>query len=97
VLVDVSSGFTVVLQSMRPRQFVITTDRDFQAALSSPQSFGVRYLLVPESVGYAQLDALNRAYPGIYSNPSGIGTIVRTFSSGGNSWRLIDVGVAPTG
>jgi hypothetical protein len=97
VLVDVSSGFPVVLQSMRPRQFVITTDRDFQAALASPQSFGVRYLLVPEDVGYAQLDALNRAYPGIYSNPSGIGTIVRTFSSGGNSWRLIDVGVAPTG
>jgi hypothetical protein len=97
VLVDVSSGFPVVLQSMRPRQFVITTDRDFQAALASPQSFGVRYLLVPEDVGYAQLDALNRAYLGIYSNPSGIGTIVRTFSSGGNSWRLIDVGVAPTG
>jgi hypothetical protein len=97
VLVDVSSGFTVVLQSMRPRQFVITTDRDFQAALSSPQSFGVRYLLVPENVGYAQLDALNRAYPGVYGDPSAIGTLVRTFSAGGNSWRLIDVGVAPTG
>ncbi len=97
VLVDVSSGFPVVLQSMRPRQFVITTDRDFQAALSSPQSFGVRYLLVPENVGYAELDALNRAYPGIYDNPSGTGTIVRTFSSGGNSWRLIDVGVGPAG
>lgn len=97
VLVDVSSGFTVVLQSMRPRQFVITTDRDFQAALSSPQSFGVRYLLVPENVGYAELDALNRAYPGVYNDPSGIGTIVRTFSAGGNAWRLIDVGAAPVG
>lgn len=97
VLVDVSSGFTVVLQSMRPRQFVITTDRDFQAALSSPQSFGVRYLLVPENVGYAQLDALNRAYPGAYGDPSAVGTLVRTFSAGGNSWRLIDVGVVPAG
>jgi hypothetical protein len=97
VLIDVSSGFPIVLQSADPRQFVITTDRDFQAALQSPQSFGVRYVLVPEDVGYAHLDALNRAYPGIYSDPAGIGSLVRTFSAGGNSWRLIDVGVAPAG
>ena len=40
VLLDVSSGFPIVLLSRNPTQFVITTDRDFQAAVGF--SLGVR-------------------------------------------------------
>ncbi len=91
VLVDGAMGFPVILESRNPTQFVTTPDRDFQEALLDPVSFHVKYLLVPESVGYQSLDAINRAYPGIYENGAGIGKLVRQFSAGGNRWRLYEV------
>jgi hypothetical protein len=51
----------------------------------------VRYLLVPEDVGYQSLDALNRQYPNIYESGAGISQLVTQFSAGGNSWRLYQV------
>jgi hypothetical protein len=42
-------------------------------------------------VGYQSLDAINRAYPGIYDNGAGVGRLVRQFSAGGNRWRLYEV------
>ncbi|HYM83184.1 MAG TPA: hypothetical protein VEY67_03410, partial [Candidatus Dormibacteraeota bacterium] len=93
-LIDSSSGFAVILQSSHPRQFVITSDRDFDAALQSPQAFGVRYFVVPEDVGYAKLDAVNRAYPELYRTGGGIAHLVRTFSEGGTSWRVYDMTIA---
>lgn len=92
VLLDSSSGFPIILQSRDPRQFVITSDRDFQAAVQAPPSFGIRYLVVPEDAGYAKLDALNRAYPGLYETGAGIARLVRTFSENGAAWRIYDVG-----
>jgi hypothetical protein len=91
VLVDGAMGFPIILESRNPTQFVTTPDRDFQQALLDPLSFHVQYLLVPEDVGYQSLDAINRAYPGIYANGGGIAQLVRQFSSGGNNWRLYEV------
>jgi hypothetical protein len=91
VLVDGAMGFPIILESRNPTQFVTTPDRDFQEALLDPVSFHVKYLLVPESVGYQSLDAINRAYPGIYENGAGISRLVRQFSAGGNRWRLYEV------
>ena len=91
VLVDGAMGFPIILESRNPTQFVTTPDRDFQEALLDPVSFHVKYLLVPESVGYQSLDAINRAYPGIYDNGAGVGRLVRQFSAGGNRWRLYEV------
>lgn len=91
VLVDGAMGFPIILESSNPTQFITTPDRDFQAALSDPVSFGVQYMLVPEAVGYQSLDAINRAYPGIYDNGAGVGQYVRSFSAGGNNWRLYRV------
>jgi hypothetical protein len=91
VLVDGAMGFPVILESRNPTQFVTTPDRDFQEALLDPVSFHIKYLLVPESVGYQSLDAINRAYPGIYDNGAGVGRLVRQFSAGGNRWRLYEV------
>ena len=91
VLVDGAMGFPVILESRNPTQFVTTPDRDFQEALLDPVSFHVKYLLVPESVGYQSLDAINRAYSGIYDNGAGVGRLVRQFSAGGNRWRLYEV------
>jgi hypothetical protein len=91
VLVDGAMGFPIILESRNPTQFITTPDRDFQEALLDPVSFGVKYILVPEAVGYQSLDAINRAYPGIYDNGAGIAKLVRQFSAGGNSWRLYSI------
>jgi hypothetical protein len=91
VLVDGAMGFPIILESRNPTQFVTTPDRDFQEALLDPTSFGVKYMLVPEAIGYQSLDAINRAYPGIYDSGAGIGKLVQQFSSGGNSWRLYSI------
>jgi hypothetical protein len=91
VLVDGAMGFPIILESRNPTQFITTSDRDFQEALLDPVSFKVRFLLVPEDVGYQSLDALNRAYPGIYDTGAGIGRFVQQFSAGGNNWRLYSV------
>jgi hypothetical protein len=95
LLVDVFLGFPIVLESDYPRQFVETTDRDFKAVLTDPQTFGVRYILVPPTAGLGSLDAIIRQWPGIYSNGAGIGTLVKEFDVPGTSglfqWRLYAV------
>lgn len=91
VLVDGAMGFPILLESADPTQFITTSDRDFQRALLDPVSFHVKYLLVPEDVGYQSLDALNQAYPGIYKTGAGVGQLVTQFSAGGNNWRLYQV------
>jgi hypothetical protein len=91
VLVDGAMGFPIILESSNPTQFITTSDRDFQQALLDPVSFRVKYLLVPEAVGYQSLDAINQAYPGIYRTGAGISQLVTQFSAGGNNWRLYRV------
>jgi hypothetical protein len=92
VLVDGAMGFPMILESRNPGQFIITSDRDFQQALLDPVSFGVKYLLVPEDIGYQSLDAINRAYPGIYEHGAAVApTLVAQFGAGGNNWRLYRV------
>jgi Dolichyl-phosphate-mannose-protein mannosyltransferase len=80
VLVDVFLGFPIVLSSDNPRQFVITSDRDFAQVLADPTTFGVTHVLVPPSGGLATLDALNRQWPGVYENGAGLGALVREFA-----------------
>lgn len=93
VLLDVFEGFPIVGNSARPRQFVITADRDFRAALADPISFRVRYLLVPARSGNGTLDAVNLAYPGLWEGGAGFATVERTFAGSGPSsdWRLYRV------
>ena len=94
VVIDVALGFWVVLQSERPRQFVITPDRDFEAVVADPATFGAKYLLVSPASGVGSLSAISRAYPGIFQNGAGIGTLEREFLSPGgeqHTWRLYRV------
>jgi hypothetical protein len=52
---------------------------------------------VPEAIGYQSLDAVNRAYPGIYDSGAGIGQLVTQFSAGGNNWRLYAISGSGSG
>ncbi|MDQ6711253.1 MAG: hypothetical protein M3Z11_11960 [Candidatus Dormibacteraeota bacterium] len=96
VLVDSFTGFPVILSSNQPRQFLITSDRDFGLALGNPQAFGIRYLLVPAPTGgnnLGSLDALNHAFPALWSSGSTTGGLEREFVGAGKrvEWRLYRV------
>jgi hypothetical protein len=91
VAVDVAIGFPIVLRSDDMRTFVITPDQDFQRAVADPAIFHVRYLLVSSGQGYAALDAVSRAHPGLYDDGAGIATLVRQFGDGNYAWRLYQV------
>jgi hypothetical protein len=73
----------IVLRSLRPRQFVITNDRDFAAILADPPTFGARYLLAPARGGYGDLDALNRAYPRLFADGAGFASLEHQFDGPG--------------
>jgi hypothetical protein len=73
----------IVLRSLRPRQFVITNDRDFAAILADPATFGARYLLVPARGGYGDLDALNRSYPSLFADGAGFASLEHEFDGPG--------------
>jgi len=94
VLIDSFRGFVVVMASAHPEEFVTTSDRDFRPVLADPAQSGVQYLLVPPDNDLGLLDAVNRQYPGIYSNGAGIATLVRQFDDPSDlaiNWRLYRV------
>lgn len=87
VLADALFAFPVVLASEHPKQFVITTDRDFAQALDRPAESGVRYLLTVPDEERGRSDAVNRRYPGIYETGGRIGTLVlQAESDGPDPW-----------
>jgi hypothetical protein len=51
VLADTGTAFAVVAASDNPRQFLITSDDGFGAALADPPAHGIRYLLRNEHGG----------------------------------------------
>jgi hypothetical protein len=93
VLLDTAFSAGVVLYSRRPKQFVVTSDRDFDATLADPVAAHVRYLLTTPPDGYGKVEALNRTYPGIYATGAGIGRLVASAPGGGDRpvWRLYRV------
>jgi hypothetical protein len=100
VLVDSFTGFSVVLASRNPHQFVITSDRDFLTALGSPAEYGVLYVLVPSPRyldSLSSLDAVNRAYPDLYRSGASIAVLDRQFDNAARQpdWRLYRL-LAPT-
>jgi hypothetical protein len=91
VLVDDFRGFPIILASNNPKQFVITSDRDFESKLADPRGAGVQYMLVPRPDYLGRLDALNRLYPGLYESGGGFGTLVSEYTNVGindSTWRL---------
>jgi hypothetical protein len=96
VLVDSFTGFPVILASRAPRQFIITSDRDFALAVANPASYGVRYLLVPapaDGNSLGSLDTLNRAFPGLWPSGAASGALEHEFAGPDKKveWRLYRV------
>ncbi|MCW1960228.1 MAG: hypothetical protein KIH64_017120, partial [Mycobacterium sp.] len=71
VLMDTFSGWGVWLSSARPKQFVITSDFDFKAALNRPWEYGVRYIVVGNPELY-EADAVTVRYPSLWFDGAGM-------------------------
>ncbi len=93
VLIDLYAGSPIVALSENPRQFVMTSDRDFLDVVDDPASHGVKFLVMPPDDGLTSLDALNRTYPGIYRDGAGVASLVAEFDSpyGETNWRVYEV------
>ena len=61
VVIDSGSGSAVILASDNPRQFVITSDRDFHGAVVDPVGHNVQYLLM--DTGMSQYDETVATWP----------------------------------
>lgn len=91
VLCDTVYGFAVVVQSTRPRQFVIPSDRDFAQLLNDPVGGGVQYFLTVPPTGRGLADAINQRYPTIYENGAQLGVLMLEARNQGADlpdWRL---------
>lgn len=91
VLVDSMQGFPILAASRNPRQFVIPSDRDFVQILGDPAGHDVLYMLTIPNSGRGESDAINRRYPSIYGNGSGVATLELEIVNTGYDrpdWRL---------
>ena len=75
VLMDTFSAWGVWLSSAHPKQFVITSDFDFKAALNRPWEHGVQYLLVGNPA-ISDADALTVRYPTLWNDGAGMSRLV---------------------
>ncbi|CAN5834791.1 glycosyltransferase family 39 protein [soil metagenome] len=91
VLTDTFISSPVWLASANPKQFLVTSDYDFTAALNRPWKFGVRYILVSNPAGNAAKDAITARYPTIWSDGAGLGSLVHVAGPLGREWRLYRV------
>jgi hypothetical protein len=75
VLMDSFLTWGIWLSSKHPKQFVITSDYDFTAALNRPWDFGVRYI-VATNPRINVADAVNRRYDSMWDDGAGIADLV---------------------
>jgi hypothetical protein len=80
VLMDTFLAWGIWLSSDHPKQFVITSDYDFSAALNRPWDMGIRYI-VATNPRLNIADAINRRYPELWSTGAGIARLI--YSSDG--------------
>ncbi|GMA50966.1 hypothetical protein GCM10025857_23230 [Alicyclobacillus contaminans] len=87
ILMDSFSAFNVIVNTRNPKRLIITSDRDFQAALHNPPAHHVQFMLVPEPDTVFQFDAINLQYPQFYAHGAKWATLVKQFPG----WRLYAV------
>ncbi|MEV6923362.1 hypothetical protein AB0M46_02450 [Dactylosporangium sp. NPDC051485] len=88
VIADSAYAFAIILASGKPRQFIITPDRDFAASLADPRRHRVRYLL---QSAFGPADAVRAGARDAGSRPEH----TWTDTSGAVRWSLIPVPSRP--
>ena len=92
VLMDTAYAWSVWLSSSRPKQFVITSDYDFKAALNRPWEHDVQYLLV-SNPNDSDADALSVRYPTLWNDGAEMSRLVYSTdgADGAEQFRLYRV------
>lgn len=92
VLMDTFNTWGVWLASDDPKQFLITSDYDFLAALNRPWDFGVEFV-VATAPSLGDSDALSQRYPTLWADGAGFATRVLAVSgaSGDERFRVYRV------
>ncbi len=86
ILADSFTDGPVVVRVHHLNQFVITSDYDFASILHNPRG-RIDAFLVPEPVGVATLNAISRAWPGIWAGKIPWTHLIKTFPDP-NHYRL---------
>lgn len=76
VLLDTFQTWWLWLASDNLKQFVITSDYDFAAALNRPWESGVRYIVLTNPETNVAMDAITRRYPTFWDDGAGLGDLV---------------------
>ncbi len=93
VLMDSFSTWGIWLNSADTKQFRVTSDYDFKAAVNRPWKYGVTYLVVTNPAS-TDADAINIRYPTLWSDGAGFSTLVLTAMNGAsddNRFRIYRV------
>ncbi len=93
VLTDSFRSFPIILRVQRPKQLVISSDRDFPELLARPLG-QVDAFLVPRPTATGALDAVNRRYPELWEGREPWAELLADFP-GGDHWRLYAIRAAP--
>lgn len=89
ILCDSTTCFPIILNAPNPKLFVVTSDREFEAAVAAPQNYGIEYFLVPALTGQGAFDYVNVQYPTLWENGAGIATLVGGVDGDpSGQWRL---------
>ncbi|WP_051281380.1 hypothetical protein [Actinomyces slackii] len=87
IITDAAYTFPIILYSDRPKQFIITPDRDFDEVVDDPPAHGVSYALVADET-FAPADSVRRRHPHLWDG-GGNATLVAAWSNNeGREWRL---------
>ncbi|MFC7673604.1 hypothetical protein ACFQWH_11015 [Mycolicibacterium sp. GCM10028919] len=97
VLMDTFNTWGIWLSSNNPKQFVITSDYDFNPVMNRPWDFGVRYIVSSNPV-ISDADALNVRYPSLWNDGAGLGTLVHSVygATGDERFRVYRITGRPT-
>ncbi len=89
VLADSFTAWPIIVRSPNFNRFIITSDYDFASILYNPRG-RVSAILVPQPAGVSALDAVNRAWPQMWSGHVTWVTLLKSFP-GGSNWKLYKV------
>ena len=88
ILADTFIDWPVIIQAKHLNQFIITSDYDFNSILFNPRG-RVSAFLVPKPSGVAQLDAINRAWPGLWAGRVPWAKLIKQFPN--SQYRLYEI------
>ena len=81
VLMDSFATWGIWLNSADTKQFRVTSDYDFKAALNRPWKYGVTYLVVTNPAS-TDADAINIRHPTLWHDGAGFSRLVLTMMNG---------------